>query len=63
MSVSEVKVSISNISATTCVSMDELAFCKCLEFDGRKYYGFLDYGFEIDSDVKSECFVITVINA
>jgi len=50
------------------LSMDEIAIRKCLEFDGRKYHGFVDYGFEIDSDAKSEateCFVlmVTAINA
>lgn len=50
------------------LSMDEIAIRKCLEFDGHKYHGFVDYGFEIDSDAKSEateCFVfmVTAINA
>jgi len=43
--------------------MDEIAIRKCLEFDGHKYHGFVDYGFEIDSDAKSEateCFVFMV---
>jgi len=43
--------------------MDEIVIRKCLEFDGHKYHGFVDYGFEIDSDAKSdatECFVFMV---
>uniref|UniRef100_A0A2S2R0S0 THAP domain-containing protein 9 n=1 Tax=Sipha flava TaxID=143950 RepID=A0A2S2R0S0_9HEMI len=48
--------------------MDEIAIRKCLEFDGLKYHGFVDYGLEIDSDAQSEateCFVfmVTAINA
>lgn len=50
------------------LTMDEIAIRKCLEFDGKKYYGFVDYGSEIDTDFEneaSECFVlmVTAINA
>lgn len=45
--------------------MDKIAIRKCLDFGGRKYHGFVNYGFETDSDAKSEateCIVLMVLH-